>query len=56
MTDSLPEVFGPIKLHKKASRNISLLKLSWFGCQFSGTALEIDTFYVEYYSVLTKSR
>ena len=42
LTDSLSEVFGLSKMHKKGSRNISFCffrKLSQFLVQFSNTAL-----------------
>ena len=51
MTDSLSEVFGCIK---KGSKNIFfyLRKLSRLRGKFSSTALVINTFYVNYWSVL----
>ena len=57
MRDNLSQVFGGKKLHNKGSRNIYFFywkKLSRFWGQFSSTALVIVTFYVKYYSVLTK--
>ena len=55
MADSLSEVFGRTKLHKKDASNIFFIylrKLSRLRGQFSSTELIIDS--VKYCSVLTQ--
>ena len=51
---SISGVFGRINLHKKGSRNMFWFLLKKVKGQFVSTALEIDTFYVKYCSVLTQ--